>query len=62
MRYIIRILVIALALVVVFLTPLFVVSSAAGTTIEPAGALIDAVALIAIAASLFTWRRRAVAA
>lgn len=61
MRYAARVLVIALALVVIYLTPVVAVSSASGTAIQPAGVLIDAVALAAIVASLFTWRRRAAA-
>jgi hypothetical protein len=58
MRYGIRVLIILAALLVMFITPLFVVSSVTGTTIEPAGVLIDAVALAAILGSVLTWRKR----
>lgn len=53
-----RILVLLASLVVLTITPLFV-SSPSGTSIEPAGAIIDAIAVVAlvfVASSL--WRDR----
>lgn len=58
MRHVIRAVIILAALLVMFVTPLFVVGSTTGTTVEPAGALIDAVAIAAILGSLLTWRKR----
>ena len=57
----IRAVVIAVALVVLFLTPLFV-TGPSGTTIEPVGAVVDALAVLAIVVAAGTWlagRRRA---
>ncbi len=58
MRYVVRVFVIALALVVVYLTPVVAVSSASGTAVQFSGVLIDAVAVAAIAAGVLTWRKR----
>ena len=56
---IVRILVALLALGVTLVTPLFV-SSPSGTTIDTTGAVIDAVAVIALVASAWSlWRDRA---
>lgn len=57
MRYAIRALTVALALVVMLLTPI-VTESPSGTTYLFWGAVIDLVAVAAIAASAATWRRR----
>ncbi|HET8569410.1 MAG TPA: hypothetical protein VFM93_10540 [Candidatus Limnocylindria bacterium] len=54
---VVRIAVVAAALLVLVMTPLFVTFSS-GTSFDPIGAVIDAVAILAIVVAIAGWRRR----
>lgn len=61
MRHIVRIVIIAIALVALYLNPVVATSSSGATTYLWSGIAIDLLAIAAVIAAIATWRRRAAA-
>lgn len=58
MRHIVRIVIIAIALVALYLSPVVAASSSGTTTYVWSGIAVDLVAIVAVIAAIATWRKR----